>query len=93
MPHRSSSTGTTATDDARTASGAFTPADASVDAPASAPHGRSDDLPGEDDDPGADAIGQMLSDLARSLRSNPWPALAVAAAVGFLLGRMLHRDQ
>jgi ElaB/YqjD/DUF883 family membrane-anchored ribosome-binding protein len=36
--------------------------------------------------------GRMMADVERFVKSNPGPALAVAAAFGFLLGRALSRD-
>ena len=35
---------------------------------------------------------RMVADVESFVKSNPGPALAVAAAFGFLLGRMLSRD-
>ena len=35
---------------------------------------------------------RMMTDVERLITNNPGPALAVAAAVGFLLGRALSRD-
>jgi ElaB/YqjD/DUF883 family membrane-anchored ribosome-binding protein len=35
---------------------------------------------------------RMMADAERFVKSNPGPALAVAAAFGFLLGRALSRD-
>ena len=35
---------------------------------------------------------RMMADVESFVKSNPGPALAIAAAFGFLLGRMLSRD-
>ena len=35
---------------------------------------------------------RMMADVTRFVKSNPGPALAIAAAFGFLLGRALSRD-
>lgn len=37
-------------------------------------------------------VQRMVSDVERVVRNNPGPALAIAAAFGFILGRALTRD-